>query len=124
MDETVEQPALEIRGRHLRYLLTMLLREARRPVTVAELVELCHAEGVVFSGRASKIISDALRWEIGWRRVRRLRRGVYCFVGAPRSTEHWIRTRVAQLRDYLSLSRDGIAVPFPWPTSIYAPLIT
>lgn len=125
VDDVVVEPVerREIRGRHLRYLLTTLLMEAQRPVTVAELVELCHREGVVFTGRASKIISDALRWEIGWRRVTRVRRGVYRFVSAPSSTKHWIRRRVALLREYLASSWAGIVVPFPWPTSLYRPTV-
>jgi hypothetical protein len=112
-----------IRGRQFRYLLTTLLKEARRPLTVAELVVLCEAEGVVFAGRPSKIVSDALRWEIGWRRVTRVSRGVYRFLRAPRSTTQWIRRRVTELRDYLAATRAGTAVPFPWPTSLYAPTI-
>ncbi|MGI9613184.1 MAG: hypothetical protein ACR2QO_09765 [Acidimicrobiales bacterium] len=92
----------EIRGRPLRYLLTTLLREAGRPLSVRELVSLCAAEGVVFSGRASKIVSDALRWEIPWGRVVRLRRGIYRIAPMPRSTSHWIRVRVRALRGHLA----------------------
>ena len=111
----------ELRGRDLRYVLTTLLREARRPLTVAELVARCEdVEGISFDGRASKIISDALRWEMGWNRVRRLSRGVYCYVGAPRSTEHWIRRRVTALRVYFAQLRVGEVVPFPWPTPLSA----
>jgi hypothetical protein len=108
-----EEPG-ELRGRELRYLLTTLLLEARRPLSVAELVALCEAEGVVFARRASKMVSDALRWEIGWRRVARVSRGVYRYRGAPRSTKHWIRGRVNELREYLSLVRLGMTVPFPY----------
>ncbi len=106
----------ELRGRDLRYVLTTLLREASRPLTVAELVARCEAEGIAFRGRASKIISDALRWEMGWNRVRRLARGVYCYAGAPRSTEHWIRRRVRALRVYFAQLHAGEDVRFPWPT--------
>ena len=88
-------------GRHLRYLLTMHLRESPVPLNVRELVALCQAEGVVFDRRPSKVVSDALRWEIGHGRVRRLRRGVYTSSQTPRSTVHWIRTRVEILRAHL-----------------------
>lgn len=113
----------EIRGRPLRYLLTTLLREAGRPLAVRELVSLCEAEGVVFSGRASKIVSDALRWEIPWGRVVRLRRGVYRFAGMPRSTGHWIRVRVGALRVQLAelvavAIESGIGGPQFMPTSV------
>ena len=88
---------------------------------MAELVARCEGqEGITFRGRASKVISDALRWEMGWNRVRRLSRGVYCYVGAPRSTEHWIRRRVQALRVYFGQLRAGEMVPFPWPTPLSA----
>lgn len=96
-----------ISGRPLRYLLTTLLIEADRPVAVRELVAWCEREGVEFDGRPSKVISDALRWEIGWARVQRLGRGVYRAMRylIPRSTQHWIKIRVRQLRDYLGAIR-------------------
>jgi hypothetical protein len=86
----------------LRYLLTTLLAEAGRDLSVAELVARCKGEGVVFRGRASKIVSDALRWEINWGRVARVRRGVYRFARMPRSTRSWIARRVRDLRAYLA----------------------
>ena len=95
----------ELRGRHLRYLLTTLLREAGEALTVAELVARCEREGVAFSGRASKIVSDALRWEIGWGRVKRLGRGVYAFDRVPKSTRRWIGGRVGDIRVYLARLR-------------------
>lgn len=113
------QPAepCEIRGRQLRYLLTSILREADQPLTVAELVERCEDQGVVFTTRPSKLISDALRWEIGRRRVRRVSRGVYCYAGAPRSTRYWIRSQVREIREYLSLIQEGVTVRYPWPVT-------
>lgn len=107
----------QVRGRDLRYILTTLLREAGRPLRVAELVVLCEGEGIVFTGRPSKVISDALRWEIGWRRVARLSRGVYRYMAAPRSTRYWIGRRVRQLRLYLAQLAAGLDVAFPWAPS-------
>jgi len=113
------QPAepREIRGRQLRYLLTTILREAQQPLTVAELVERCEYQGVVFTTRPSKLISDALRWEIGWRRVRRVSRGVYCYARAPRSTRYWIRSQADEIREYLTLLNEGAAIRYPWPVT-------
>ena len=74
-------------------------------MTVAELVVRCEREGVVFADRGSKLVSDALRWEIGWGRVVRLRRGVYRFAGMSRSTRYWIAHRVRDLRAYLARVR-------------------
>lgn len=91
-----------VTGRPLRYLLTTFLLEAGSELSVRELAAMCERQGVVFDGRASKVISDALRWEIGWGRVRRVRRGVYAGCGADiaRSTRRWIASRAAQLRVY------------------------
>ncbi len=104
-----------IAGLPLRYLLTTLMLEAGRPVSVRELVVWCAREGVVFQGRPSKVISDSLRWEIRRGRVMRLRRGIYRATGAaiPRSTRHWIAKRVGQLRVYLAAVR-AQAIETPW----------
>lgn len=93
-----------VTGRPLRYLLTTLLLEAGRPLSVRELVALCEREGVVFEQRASKVVSDALRWEIGWCRVTRMSRGVYRASRwmIPRSTRQWIAKRIVQLRTYFA----------------------
>ena len=85
----------------MRYLLTTILNEAGRALTVRELVGCCEREGVVFDGRASKIVSDALRWEVGWGRVVRIGRGIYRVAHIPRSTRYWIARRVRDIRDYL-----------------------
>lgn len=104
-----------VTGRQLRYLLTTLLLEAGRPLTVRELVERCESEGVVFERRASKVVSDALRWEIGWCRVTRMSRGVYRAYRwmIPRSTGQWIAKRVGQLRAYFAGLRT-LAVESLW----------
>lgn len=80
-------------GRPLRYVLVQLLHEHNGPMTVRELIAACEAHGVVFHARASKLISDALRWEVRRGRVIRLARGVYAFGAAPRSTMWGIRKR-------------------------------
>lgn len=71
-------------GRGLRMVLTDALR--RRPrTTVAELVMVLDGHGYSLGGRASKVISDALRWEVNAGRVERLSRGVYRFRQATES---------------------------------------
>jgi hypothetical protein len=87
----------QLRGIELRYVLTMQLLESG-PSTVAELVDRLEWEGFECVGRASKSVSDALRWEIGRGRVSRLARGRYGPAGMPRSTEHRISCRVLALR--------------------------
>jgi hypothetical protein len=86
-----------LRGIELRYVLTMYLFN-NGPATVAEMVKELAAQGFCVSGRASKSISDALRWEQGYDRVRRLGRGRYGPAWMPRGTEHRIHKRVLALR--------------------------
>ncbi len=79
-----------IRGRGLRFVLVAELM--RRPrATVSELVAVVAERGHVIDGRASKVISDSLRWEIRRNRVKRLGRGVYTYTGAPPTTARRIR---------------------------------
>jgi hypothetical protein len=42
------------------------------PASISELAEAVAWQGFAVAGRASKSISDALRWEMGYGRVRRL----------------------------------------------------
>ncbi len=88
MDQTASTPAPTppLRGRALRFvLLDELMR--REEMTVAELATvLVHRHGFDLGGRASKIISDALRWETRRGRVVRVGRGRYRFSHTTRST--------------------------------------
>ena len=75
-----------LRGRALRFVLVDELMR-HQDMTVAELVTaLVHRAGFDLGGRASKIISDALRWETRRGRVVRIGRGRYRFSHAARST--------------------------------------
>ena len=96
-----------VRGTELRYLLTDRLF-VTGSATIAELVNTLSGQGFQISGRASKTVSDALRWEVSRGRVYRLRRGRYGPGWMPRSTEHRIRTRARALRaEVARLSREG-----------------
>ncbi|ORV98069.1 hypothetical protein [Mycobacterium kyorinense] len=94
---------LQLRGTELRYVLTMHLA-LHGPATITELADALRWHGFAVSGRASKAISDALRWEMGYGRVRRLGRGRYGPGGMPRSTEYRIHQRVLALRDKAKVS--------------------
>ena len=85
-------------GRLFRYQLTLVLQEARRPMTVAEMVVVLRRLGIDVPGRASKTISDALRWEIGRGRVRRTAPGTYAFDRMPASTGRWMRSELHRTR--------------------------
>ncbi|CPR08769.1 hypothetical protein BN971_01354 [Mycobacterium bohemicum DSM 44277] len=95
-----------IHGIELRYVLTMHLAR-NGPATVAEMVDALSRQGFRVRGRPSKAVSDALRWEMGRGRVRRIGRGLYGPRGIPRSTEHRIHLRVLALRESARLSLRG-----------------
>ena len=86
-----------LRGVELRYVLTWTLGRDG-PATVPELIDALDQDGFEIAGRSSKAVSDALRWEIRYDRVRRLGRGRYGPGGMPRSTEYRIQNRVLELR--------------------------
>jgi hypothetical protein len=87
----------ELQGIELRYALTMYLLQ-HGPTTVGELIEAMEWQGFAIGGRASKQVSDALRWERRRGRVRRLERGLYGPGHVPRATEYRIHQRVLTLR--------------------------
>ena len=97
MDPYLLDGGIPVGGRQLRWLLTLYLKRAGT-LTVAELAEALRADGYVVDGRVSKVISDSLRWEIRWRRVVRVRRGVYRFGRIPRSTEYRMRKGIGAMR--------------------------
>ncbi|MGH3675280.1 MAG: hypothetical protein ACRDU5_05995 [Mycobacterium sp.] len=86
-----------LEGIELRYVLTMYLLQ-HGPTTVEELIQAIRWQGFDVCGRASKQVSDALRWERRRGRVRRLARGVYAPGFVPRATEYRIHERVLALR--------------------------
>lgn len=85
------------------------------PVTVAEMVADLAEAGFTLTGRASKVISDALRWEVRRGRVVRLRRGVYRYRGAPRSTARRIRLFGRRARAWMEATTAGLPAP-PTPS--------
>jgi hypothetical protein len=87
-----------LNGIGLRYELCVCLLDARMPLTISELVVRIEANGFAVPGRASKTVSDALRWEVRRGRVTRIGRGRYERGVMPRSTEWWIRTHAAARR--------------------------
>lgn len=87
----------QLRGIELRYALTMYLLQ-HGPTTVDELITALEWQGFEIEGRASKQVSDALRWERRRGRVRRIARGLYGPGLVPRTTEYRIHHRVMALR--------------------------
>jgi hypothetical protein len=93
----------QLHGIELRYVLTLHLFQHGQ-ATVTELIEVLGWHGFCIRGRPSKAVSDALRWEIGRGRVRRLRRGLYGPAYIPHATEYRIINRVRALREAAKLS--------------------
>ena len=89
---------MQLSGLDLRYALTTALLRAGVPLTVPDLVRALERDGFTCWGRASKEVSDALRWEVGRGRVVRVRRGVYVAGHMPKQTRSRIVRRVADLR--------------------------
>ena len=87
----------ELRGTELRYALTMYLLQ-HGAQTVTELIDGLDWQGFAVTGRPSKAISDALRWERRRGRVRKLGRARYGPGVLPRSTEYRIHRRVLAMR--------------------------
>ena len=87
----------QLRGVELRYVVTMYLARHGR-ADIAELIQALSRFGFEFAGRPSKAISDALRWEMRYGRVRRHGRGLYGPGSMPRSTEYRIHKRELGLR--------------------------
>jgi len=90
-------PTMNICGRDLRYVLMMLLWDHGGVLTVADLVRLVEGGGFALSGRPSKTVSDALRWEVRKGRVRRAGRSRYAPGRIPRSTIWWIRRHLESI---------------------------
>lgn len=90
---------LLLRGIELRYVLTLHLFN-HGPGDITDLTEALAWHGFGTDGaRASKAISDALRWEMRYGRVHRLARGRYGPGWMPRGTEYRIHKRVLALRE-------------------------
>lgn len=91
------QHELRVRGMDLRHLLTTLIWDADRPMTVDELVRVFGERRIRLKGRPSKTVSDALRWEVGKGRLIRVCRSTYAPGRMPRSTRWWLRRRVNEI---------------------------
>ena len=90
MNPTPGADGTPLRGRGLRFVLVNELAK-HESLTVAEMVTLVRRYGFDLGGRESKIISDALRWEVARGRVIKLARAVYRYGSMPPSTARRIR---------------------------------
>nr|WP_051465144.1 hypothetical protein [Mycobacterium genavense] len=98
--------SLQLRGIELRYALTWQLA-LYGAATIPELIDALAYHNFDAGERASKSISDALRWERGYGRVQHPARGRYGLGWMPRGTEHRIHQRVLALREQAKSLRGG-----------------
>lgn len=108
---TPELPRIPVlRGRALRFILLDHLMSVGQ-TTVSEMVALLASKGYDVDGRASKIISDSLRWEIRRNRVIRVARGVYRYRSAPPSTARRVRRFAERCHRWISAVLNGHRPP-------------
>jgi hypothetical protein len=100
----------KLRGIELRYVLTMHLARHGRS-TISELVDALAFHGFTADTPANKSVSDALRWERRYGRVRHIKYGVYGPGEMPRGTEYRIRQRELALRAEAIRSEAGKKPP-------------
>ena len=99
-----------LRGTDLRYTLTRLL-QVLGPLTVTELCAELDKWGFAVEGRPTKVVSDALRWEMRRDRVRRRGHGLYGAGCAPGGTAYRIIDRVSSLREEAEALRAQVGTP-------------
>lgn len=103
-----------LRGIELRYVLTVTLANLGS-MSVADLCYELKEQGFEPAGqRASKAISDALRWEVLAGRVIRYEHGTYGPGAVPRSTDYRIRRRVQRLKEQALLDHGETDEPDDW----------
>ena len=108
-----------LRGRALRFVLLDELM-GREEMTVAEMsAVVVERHGFDLGGRASKIISDALRWEVRRGRVIRLGRGRYRFSHAARSTTRRIGILATRCRAWVVAIMRTRFIPAPLPAGVW-----
>jgi hypothetical protein len=105
-------PGRALRALELRHLLTWYIHQ-HGTLTVRQMDALLHADGFTTLARASKVISDALRWEVGRGRVVRTGWGRYTAGQIPRATAYRIRRRVQRIYAGEATSYWAIMVPPP-----------
>ena len=113
---TSDGDLVALSGRALRFVLVNELMSRRQgTTTVAQLVQLLAERGIRPTGRASKTISDSLRWEVRRGRVGRPARGQYRYCGAPPSTARRIRIFAQRCHAWIVAVMQGDLPPLTPP---------
>ena len=90
-----------IRGRHLRYLVVLVLDRSGLDLSPSEIDDRIRRAGFRSPGRPGKAVSDALRWAVANGQVRKVRRGRYAARHVTKQTRHRYRRRIAAHRTIL-----------------------
>lgn len=93
-----------IHGRHLRYLLVIILDRTRVAMTLAQLHKALQMAGFEVRGNGGKVVSDSLRWAVDHGQVVRVERGVYRASQITKQTRHRYHRRVAAFSAVADLS--------------------
>jgi len=103
-----------LRGRGLRWVLLDELKRHTQ-LSVAAMARTLADHGFDLGpGRASKLISDALRWEVRRGRITRPSRGIYRWAGTTRATSRRITILAQRSRDWITAVRSQRTPP-PFP---------
>ena len=103
-----------LRGRGLRWVLLDELKHHPQ-LSIAQMVTIVAGHGFHLGpGRPSKIISDALRWELRRGRIQRPTRGVYRWRGTTPATSRRITILATRARTWITHVRHQQTPP-PFP---------
>ena len=89
---------IPISGLRLRELLVLILLESGGPWSCAELAAAVEGEGFHIAGRAGKVVSDQLRYEVARGRARRISRGRYVVGTVTKQAKSRMKGRIRALR--------------------------
>ena len=97
-DHHAPQQRPPIRGLRLRELLVLVLLRRTAPMSIPALVAAVEACGFRIEGRAGKVVSDQLRYEVARGRVQRVGRGLYVAGAVTRQARWRMQRRIVALR--------------------------
>lgn len=97
-DDGWETGPLPLWGQAIRYPASAELIRSGAPMSVSEPVDRLRYQGFLLPAKPSKVVSDALRWEVRKGRIIKVRRGVHRTGCIPRSTRYWVLDKAAAVR--------------------------
>ncbi len=89
----------------MRYLVLAELIRSGDAMAVRDLVDRLGRQGILLPPKPSKVVSDAIRWEVRKGRVVKRGRGVYQLGHIPRSTRYWVLSKADACREWHTVNR-------------------